>query len=309
MRFSSLKTVFLLLMISQITSIWGQKKVESEVYTVNVDQKIITASINRKRPITFVLKHAETSEIHTSVYSVKGYYYDEFMQDKPVSLVGIYGGDNTLTLYHFFDESFDDTLLDMSYQHPDFWTTVDHYKNMGYYTEKFVFEDNIDSIAGYYYIADSIWQPVAFNDYTVSILDSKEYLKFPNKEKASESEFIELTNLGYLYRNYKVVSVQHSKENTRVLLEFKYPSRHYLLGYCGSGQEYGLVYLELDVDGLIVTRKDILMESCLRDVGYENLSNRKQWKYRVVDHFTDHELVRELTINKTNLEFNLVEVN
>jgi hypothetical protein len=75
------------------------------------------------------------------------------------------------------------------------------------------------------------------------------------------------------------------------------------MGLCGSGQESGYLLLELDEDGIITQVKDILTESCLRDIGSENQSNRKEWKFKVVDHFTDHDLTRLISVNKTTLNW------
>ena len=117
------KTLF-----SQITNV--------VVTPFKVDQKIITASINNKLQATFVLKQFEVSDFHSSVYSVKGYYYLD--NDKyQIPLSGIYSGDYVLTLYAFADESKDDSLINLEYSSPDFWKSVEHFKNMKLFKEKF----------------------------------------------------------------------------------------------------------------------------------------------------------------------------
>lgn len=304
-KLHTLKSIFILCFylcsqkaICQITN--------AQVSPFKVDQKIITASINNKLQATFVLKQFEVSDIHSSVYSVKGYYY--YDNDKyQIPLAGIYSGDYVLTLYSFADESKDDTLLNLDYRYEDFWKSIDHFKNMNLYKEKFIFEELADSLVGYRYFSDGTKQPVIWNNYEVNITENFEILNIA--QKAKPEIHINLLNLGYIYKNYKVISYKQSEEKLKVLLEFKYPSRHYLMGVCGSGQEFGLVYLELDENGLITKSQDFILESCLREIGSDNLSNRQNYKYRIVDHYTDTEYKRILTINKSTLDYKITNEN
>lgn len=304
-KLHTLKSIFILCFylcsqkaICQITN--------AQVSPFKVDQKIITASINNKLQATFVLKQFEVSDIHSSVYSVKGYYY--YDNDKyQIPLSGIYSGDYVLTLYAFADESKDDTLLNLDYRYEDFWKSIDHFKNMNLYKEKFIFEELADSLIGYRYFSDGIKQPVIWNNYEVNITENFEILNIT--QKAKPEIHINLLNLGYIYKNYKVIAYKQSEEKLKVLLEFKYPSRHYLMGVCGSGQEFGLVYLELDENGLITKNQDFILESCLREIGSDNLSNRQNYKYRIVDHYTDTEYKRILTINKSTLDYKITNEN
>lgn len=304
-KLHTLKSIFILCFylcsqkaICQITN--------AQVSPFKVDQKIITASINNKLQATFVLKQFEVSDIHSSVYSVKGYYY--YDNDKyQIPLAGIYSGDYVLTLYSFADESKDDTLLNLDYRYEDFWKSIDHFKNMNLYKEKFIFEELADSLVGYRYFSDGTKQPVIWNNYEVNITENFEILNIA--QKAKPEIHINLLNLGYIYKNYKVISYKQSEEKLKVLLEFKYPSRHYLMGVCGSGQEFGLVYLELDENGLITRSQDFILESCLREIGSDNLSNRQNYKYRIVDHYTDTEYKRILTINKSTLDYKITNEN
>ena len=220
---------------------------------------------------------------------------------------GIYSGDYVLTLYSFADESKDDTLLNLDYRYEDFWKSIDHFKNMNLYKEKFIFEELADSLVGYRYFSDGTKQPVIWNNYEVNITENFEILNIT--QKAKPEIHINLLNLGYIYKNYKVISYKQSEEKLKVLLEFKYPSRHYLMGVCGSGQEFGLVYLELDENGLITKNQDFILESCLREIGSDNLSNRQNYKYRIVDHYTDTEYKRILTINKSTLDYKITNEN
>ena len=70
---------------------------------------------------------------------------------------------------------------------------------------------------------------------------------------------------------------------------------------CGSGQEKGFIYIEIDEDGIMTQNKDYVIESCLREIGSDDLSNRQNYKFRIVDHYTEREYRRILTINKSNL--------
>lgn len=283
---------------SQITS--------AKVIPFKVDQKNITASINNKHQATFVLKQFEVSEIHSSVYSVKGYYYDD-NEKYQIPLSGIYSGDYVLTLYAFADENKDDTLQNLDYRYEDFWKSIDHFKNMNLYKEKFIFEELADSLVGYRYFSDGTKQPVVWNNYEVNITENFEILNIT--QKAKPDIHINLLNLGYIYKNYNVVAYKQSDDKLKILLEFKYPSRHYLMGVCGSGQEFGLVYLELDENGLIIKNQDFILESCLREIGSDNLSNRQNYKYRIVDHYTDTDYKRILTINKSTLDYKITNEN
>jgi len=47
--------------------------------------------------------------------------------------------------------------------------------------------------------------------------------------------------------------------------------------------------------------RDFVLESCLREIGSDDLSNRQHYKYRIVDHYTDREYRRILNISKSNL--------
>lgn len=276
--------------IAQITNI--------AVTPFKVDQKIITASINNKHQATFVLKQYEVSDFHSSVYSVKGYYYLD--NDKlQIPLSGIYSGDYVLTLYAFADDSKDDSLINLEYGSPDFWKSIEHFKNMNLFKEKFVFEELADSLVGVRLFSDGTKQPVVWNDYEVNITENFEILKI--SQKAKNDIHINLLNLGYIYRNYKVINYKQIDDKIRILLEFNYPSRHYLMGVCGSGQEKGLIYLEIDEDGIMVQNRDFVLESCLREIGSDDLSNRQNYKYRIVDHYTDREYRRILNISKSNL--------
>ena len=278
----------------------------AQVSPIRIDQKIITASINNKHQATFVLKQFEVSDIHSSVYSVKGYYY--FDNEKyQIPLSGIYSGDYVLTLYSFADDNKDDTLTNLDYKYEDFWKSIDYFKNMNLYKEKFIFEELADSLIGYRYFSDGTKQPVIWNDYEVNITQNYEILNIT--QRAKPEIHIDLLNLGYIYKNYKVLSFKQTEDKIKLLLEFKYPSRHYLMGVCGSGQEYGLVYLELDENGLIVKNQDFVLESCLREIGSDNLSNRQNFKYRIVDHYTDRDYQRLLTINKSTLEYKITNEN
>ncbi len=299
MNFNSSKTittiVFCILLLnntlfSQITNV--------VVTPFKVDQKIITASINNKLQATFVLKQFEVSDFHSSVYSVKGYYYLD--NDKyQIPLSGIYSGDYVLTLYAFADESKDDSLINLEYSSPDFWKSVEHFKNMNLFKEKFIFEELADSLIGVRLFSDGSKQPVTWNNYEVNLTENFEILKI--SQKAKNDIHINLLNLGYIYRNYKVLSYKLVEDKIRVLLQFNYPSRHYLMGMCGSGQEKGFIYLEIDEDGIMTQNKDYILESCLREIGSDDLSNRQNYKFRIVDHYTDREYRRILTINKSNL--------
>lgn len=304
-KIHTLKSIFILCFY-----LFSQKAIcqitNAQVSPFKVDQKIITASINNKLQATFVLKQFEVSDIHSSVYSVKGYYY--YDNDKyQIPLAGIYSGDYVLTLYSFADESKDDTLLNLDYRYEDFWKSIDHFKNMNLFKEKFIFEELADSLVGYRYFSDGTKQPVIWNNYEVNITENFEILNIT--QKAKPEIHINLLNLGYIYNNYKVISYKQSEEKLKVLLEFKYPSRHYLMGVCGSGQEFGLVYLELDENGLIIKNQDFILESCLREIGSDNLSNRQNYKYRIVDHYTDTEYKRILTINKSTLDYKITNEN
>lgn len=282
--------IFPLSSIAQITNI--------AVTPFKVDQKIITASINNNYQATFVLKQYEVSDFHSSVYSVKGYYYLD--NDKlQIPLSGIYSGDYVLTLYAFADDSKDDSLINLEYGSPDFWKSIEHFKNMNLFKEKFVFEELADSLIGVRLFSDGTKQPVVWNDYEVNITENFEILKI--SQKAKNDIHINLLNLGYIYRNYKVINYKQIDDKIRILLEFNYPSRHYLMGVCGSGQEKGLIYLEINEDGIMVQNRDFVLESCLREIGSDDLSNRQNYKYRIVDHYTDREYRRILNISKSNL--------
>lgn len=304
-KLHTLKSIFILCFylcsqkaICQITN--------AQVSPFKIDQKIITASIDNKYPVTFVLKQFEVSDIHSSVYSVKGYYF--YDNDKnQIPLTGVYSGDYVLTLYSFADDSKDDTLLNLNYQYEDFWKSIDHFKKMNLFKEKFIFEELADSLVGHRYFSDGTKQPVIWNNYEVNITENLEILNI--KQKAKPDIHINLLNLGYIYKNYKVVTFKQSVDQLKLLLEFKYPSRHYLMGVCGSGQEYGLVMLDIDENGLIIKNQDFILESCLREIGYDNLSTRQNYKYRIVDHYTDRDYQRILTINKSTLDYKITNEN
>jgi hypothetical protein len=304
-RFTILKTIFILALL--LSEKQGKAQITgAHVLPIKIDQKIITASIDNKKPATFVLKQFEVSDIHSSVYSVKGYYfYDNDKNEIP--LAGVYSGDYVLTLYSFADDSKDDTLLNLNYQYEDFWKSIDHFENMNLFKEKFVFEELADSLVGHRYFSDGTKQPVVWNNYEVNITEKLEILNITQKAKPDIQ--INLLNLGYIYKNYKVVSYKQSEDQLKILLEFKYPSRHYLMGVCGSGQEYGLVMLDIDENGLIIKNQDFILESCLREIGFDNLSTRQNYKYRIVDHYTDRDYQRILTINKSTLDYKIINEN
>jgi hypothetical protein len=304
-RLAILKTIFILALL--LSEKQGKAQITGAlVLPIKIDQKIITASIDNKKPATFVLKQFEVSDIHSSVYSVKGYYF--YDNDKnQIPLAGVYSGDYVLTLYSFADDSKDDTLLNLNYQYEDFWKSIDHFKNMNLFKEKFIFEELADSLVGHRYFSDGTKQPVVWNNYEVNITENLEILNIT--QKAKPDIHINLLNLGYIYKNYKVVSYKQSEDQLKILIEFKYPSRHYLMGVCGSGQEYGLVMLDIDENGLIIKNQDFILESCLREIGFDNLSTRQNYKYRIVDHYTDRDYQRILTINKSTLDYKITNEN
>lgn len=304
-RFTILKTIFILALL--LSEKQGKAQITGAlVLPIKIDQKIITASIDNKKPATFVLKQFEVSDIHSSIYSVKGYYF--YDNDKnQIPLAGVYSGDYVLTLYSFADDSKDDTLLNLNYQYEDFWKSIDHFKNMNLFKEKFIFEELADSLVGHRYFSDGTKQPVVWNNYEVNITENLEILNIT--QKAKPDIHINLLNLGYIYKNYKVVSYKQSEDQLKILIEFKYPSRHYLMGVCGSGQEYGLVMLDIDENGLIIKNQDFILESCLREIGFDNLSTRQNYKYRIVDHYTDRDYQRILTINKSTLDYKITNEN
>lgn len=303
MSINSVKSALLILGLALIAIPTKAQITNVFVTPFKVDQKIITASINNKQQATFVLKQIEISDFHSSVYSIKGYYYldNEKLQ---IPLSGIYSGDYVLTLYAFADESKDDSIVNLEYQSSDFWKSIEHFKNMNLYKEKFVFEELADSLVGYRQFSDGAKQPVTWNNYEVNITENFEILKIT--QKAKPDVHINLLNLGYIYRNYKVISYKQIDDKIRILLEFNYPSRHYLMGICGSGQERGIVYIEVDEDGIMTQNKDFVLESCLREIGSDDLSNRQNYKYRIVDHYTDREYRRILSISKLNLDIKII---
>lgn len=75
MSINSVKSALLILGLALIAIPTKAQITNVFVTPFKVDQKIITASINNKQQATFVLKQIEISDFHSSVYSIKGYYY------------------------------------------------------------------------------------------------------------------------------------------------------------------------------------------------------------------------------------------
>ncbi|WP_340075505.1 hypothetical protein [Leptobacterium sp. I13] len=242
-----------------------------KVAKVIISDRILKGTIDEKYPITIYLKQKNYSNYHTGTYSVEGWYYYDKVKTK-IPLVGIYDGE--LVLYSFDDATLTNAILNFEASKISHWEEVDYYKGLKNYKEKFLI-----STSGATWFGENKKLPVSINAKDIQIFKRMEYLMF-DKENT-----FDLHELGNRFWNFSMVAASDKK----IILEYEYTSRQYVMGRCGAGVERGFVFLEFNAEDLLITYNTYPIESCLFDfsVSDEIVINDKKIKY-VVENYNEN---------------------
>lgn len=227
------------------------------------DSKWFTGTIDGKYKITLYLKYFKTSGEHLGIYSVTGFYYYDKIKTK-IPLVGIYDG--ALVLYKFPPKSAKDSLIlnFENYGSQNFWDEIETYKNLDGYEEKFT----IGSKGKVQWQSKTKVLPLEIKSADLHLIHTYEYLvlSIGTKETKINVKDLKLTESGF-----SLVNANWQNNRIRLMLNYSFGSRAFVMGMCGAGTEEGYYVLEFDKNARLVSKQHLQTESCL-----ENIYTEKQ---------------------------------
>lgn len=258
---------------------------------VTTNEIILKGDISGKYPVTIYLKKYVTSPDHLNVYSVKGWYYYDKIQEK-IPLVGIFDGD--LTLYVFEQQEKSDSILNFESENLTFYEYVNHFREMSGFQEKFVIHPSGDTVASYW---QSEKKKLNFLYYkkTIEPCQTFEFLKIDDRKN---TYWQNLYTLFDGVSNFQLEATYSSYDSMNLLFSYEYPSRGYIQGMCGAGIEMGYCFLKLNNQYEVVEAKDILIESCLLNIGYEEVEHEQNGKQVLKISIGEEDKIQKLILDK-----------
>jgi hypothetical protein len=245
---------------------YGQSK-QPRIEQIFIKDRIMHGTIDDKYGITLYLRFSQYSENNFLIYSVEGWYYYDHLKKK-IPLVGIHSG--TLCLYQFDNKEQADTILNMISTKEDPWEQLDELTSKSAYKEKF----ELDFIDG---LVQGTWKTpkkslkVQFYESQFSVDALDEYLRVSLNEQ--DEAVYNLSQIGPVSRNYEISAAKKVGKHWRVLLYYAVMSSGNPNGLCGAGQEIGYVLLVVDEQGKIIEFTEVVVESCHRNIYFEEASS------------------------------------
>ncbi len=285
-----MKYITILIILLLTIQLFAQEKYP-RVEKVIVQDRLFNGQID-KNPITIYLKYSQSSNYHTGVYSVEGWYFFDKVKTK-IPLTGLYNYPN-LTLYHFDDTTKSNELLSFSEMKDSHWEDMEYYENLKDYKEKFVLSDS-----GNFWLNGSKNLEFKINQDDLSILNVNEYLLLNSKTA------FDLHNFGDWTWNYELVANKAGK----YILKYEHDSRSFVMGMCGAGLEKGFLMLEFDINNSLVYSEEFVYESCNSSIFTESefVISKGLTIYNCHDSSSDKRY--ELTIDLNELKIKKGEKN
>ncbi len=277
-------TTFILLLLT--IQLFAQEQYP-RIEKIVVQDKLFNGQID-KYLITIYLKYNQTSNYHSGVYSVDGWYYYDKIKIK-IPLTGFYNYPE-LILYNFSDTSKSNELLRFREMKSNHWEDMDYYKNLEGYKEKIVLSDS-----GNYWLNGSKKLEVKLDKDDLSIQNVSEFLLFDS------TKAFDLHNFGGWTWNFELVAHKSGK----YILRYEHMSRLYAFGMCGTGLEKGFLYLDFNQHNELQEYEEFVFESCNGSITTEEKEevNQQTTIYHCYDYMNEksYELkvdLRELKIEK-----------
>lgn len=276
-------TTFILLLLT--IQLFAQEKYP-RVEKIVIQDKLFNGQID-KYPITIYLKYNQTSNYHAGVYSVEGWYYYDKVKTK-IPLTGLYNYPK-LTLYHFYETTKSNELLNFREMKTNHWEDMEYYENLKDYREKFVLSES-----GNFWLNESKNLQVKLNQDDLSILNVNEYLLLDS------TTAFDLHNFGGWTWNFELVAHKAGK----YILSYEHGSRLYAMGMCGAGLEKGFLMLEFDANNSLVYFEEFVYESCNGSISTEDQIKKTESLtiYHCFDYSSEKEYDLTVDLNELKIE-------
>lgn len=227
-------------------------------------------------PVTFFLNVENMSSGHLDWYSVSGLYqYDR--HGTPIPLAGIYTGN--LTLYRFAQQESADSLVNFRYDDYDqysFMQMMELYHDIGGFLEKITIEHvygKFESSTESGRALTGAWTdgkqhlPVRVYRTDVDVLQRFSFLNVQHNGNGFNVDLNTLNIPLFYPGDHSIAGYKVVDGKIRIVLSYDRPSKSYVLGACGAGNESGYLRLELDEkSGHLLALDDYLLSSCLKNV-------------------------------------------
>ncbi len=268
-----MKNLLLLFVLFTLNCAFTQQK--DEIVEVRTDERTFRGKINEKYAITIYLKYYQSSGEHRGVYSVKGwYYYDNIQQKIPV--VGLYENDD-LTLFVFQQKEKQDSILEFNYGGSNLWDGLELLKGMSGFDEKFIYSSEIKE-----WTTPTKTLPLRLFSDNLSIEQTTDYIKTTHN---NEIKFIDMDEMMGYIDNCELVHSVHSKTENSFLLKYEFSSNPYIQGRCGAGTEDGYAVLKYDGNYNFQSFQNVVLNSCYDILSSETviINDPNQLVFKVSD--------------------------
>jgi hypothetical protein len=265
-----MKNILIVILISISLCGLAQEKVIKHQVSNKFISGYLEGANNRDLAFTMYLDYANHSDDHVNVYSVKGWFT---LGDNPIQVpvVGIYDGG--LTIYSFGDNAADaDSILTFTTSSAsNHFEVLKELKNKGNYSQKW----ELDPYAPENNVVKTprVTLKAIVNEKDLAVLRNYEFLK------VSEDKTLDLCSIGGSAQGFEVKGLVETTKGHRLLLHFKYGSRAYVQGMCGAGQEKGYLMLEFSKEWNLLSKTEVLIESCNTTVSSIRKDEMVSWIY------------------------------
>ena len=133
-----------------------------------------------------------------------------------------------------------------------------------------------------------------FKTYTYEMKVNSKIVRTTTEELLLDSNIVfDLHYFGPWTWNFELIA----SEKYKVLLYFNHSSRAQPLGICGGGDEEGYVFFQFDKNYKLISSKNILLESCLYQIGIEKLIDITDYKRKYIISSEFEDAYFEVVIN------------